>query len=184
MRPRMAALLIAGSAGLAACTADSGSYGNGAGYAGGYSYGYDAGPSYVAPPAYGYYGGGARHPCACLRQDSPQPQRPDPSRRRHRRRFQQLAQVLKQRGISDGQRMPAAARPANHTGQRARVIEVLQTTTYRAAGDPGCARRCADPAMTRRARLRRREQPTSTLIQTTANRRTPDTPIQELLGGA
>jgi hypothetical protein len=53
----MAALLIAGSAGLAACTADTGSYGYGTGtYASGY--GYDAGPSYVAPPAYGYYGGG------------------------------------------------------------------------------------------------------------------------------
>ena len=54
VRPIIAALLIAGSAGLAACTADTGSYGYGTGYA----YGYDAGPSYVAPPAYGYYGGG------------------------------------------------------------------------------------------------------------------------------
>ncbi len=59
MRPRMAALLIAGSAGLPACTADTGSYAYGTGtYAGGYGYDYDAGPSYVAPPAYGYYGGG------------------------------------------------------------------------------------------------------------------------------
>ena len=58
MRPRMAALLIAGSAGLAACTTDTGSYGYGTGYASGYGYDYDAGPSYVAPPAYGYYGGG------------------------------------------------------------------------------------------------------------------------------
>ena len=24
----------------------------------GYAYGYDTGPSYVAPPVYGYYGGG------------------------------------------------------------------------------------------------------------------------------
>jgi hypothetical protein len=54
VRPIMAALLIAGSAGLAACTTDTGSYGYGTGYA----YGYDAGPSYVASPAYGYYGGG------------------------------------------------------------------------------------------------------------------------------
>jgi hypothetical protein len=59
MRPRMAALLIAGSAGLVACTADTGSYGYGTGtYASSYGYNYDAGPSYVAPPAYGYYGGG------------------------------------------------------------------------------------------------------------------------------
>ena len=60
MRARMAALLIAGSAGLAACTADTGSYGYGAGagYASGYDTGYDVGPSYAAPPAYGYYGGG------------------------------------------------------------------------------------------------------------------------------
>jgi hypothetical protein len=63
VRPRMAALLIAGLAGFAACTADTGSYGYGTGYYGngtGYAsgYGYDAGPSYVAPPAYGYYGGG------------------------------------------------------------------------------------------------------------------------------
>jgi predicted GIY-YIG superfamily endonuclease len=52
----MAALLIAGSAGLAACTADTGSYGYGYGYGTGYDY--DAGRSYVASPAYGYYGGG------------------------------------------------------------------------------------------------------------------------------
>jgi hypothetical protein len=65
MRLGMAALLIAGSAGLAGCTAVSG--GLGIADTGGYSYGYDAvpgpiysygGPSYDGVPA--FVGGGRR----------------------------------------------------------------------------------------------------------------------------
>jgi hypothetical protein len=62
MRPRTAALLIAGLVGLAACTVDTGPYGYRTGYGYGTGtpsgYGYDAGLPYVAPSAYGYYGGG------------------------------------------------------------------------------------------------------------------------------
>ena len=89
----------------------------------------------------------------------------------HRRRFQQPAQVFKQRGISDGQRMPAAARPPNDTGQCARIIKVFQATADRAAGEPRGTRCCADPAMSGRSRLRRHEQPSATFIQAATNRR-------------
>ena len=59
----------------------------------------------------------------------------------------------------------------NHTGQRARIIKVPQTTTYRAAGDPGCTRRRADPAMTRCSCLSRRKQPPTPLVQAPTNPR-------------
>jgi hypothetical protein len=50
---------------------------------------------------------------------------------------------------------PSTFDPApDHTRQPARVIEVFQTTAYRAARDPRGTRQCADPAMPRGSRKR------------------------------
>ena len=91
----------------------------------------------------------------------------------HRRRLQQPAQIFKQRCINRGQRPSAAAGTPDHARQRVRVIEVFQTTANRAACNTRCAGRRADPAVTRRSRLGRREQTTAPLVQATTNRRIP-----------
>ena len=101
----------------------------------------------------------------------------DPQQRSHRialrRRLQQPAQIFKQRCIHRGQRPSAAAGTPDHARQRVRIIEVFQTTANRAACDPRCPGRRADPAVTRRSGLGRREQTTAALVQATTNRRIP-----------
>ena len=91
----------------------------------------------------------------------------------HCRRFQQPPQIVEQRGILGGQRMPPAAGAPDHTGQRPRVIEVLEAATNRAACNAGGARRGRDPTVPGRSRFRRRKQPSAAFVQTATNRTIP-----------
>ena len=87
----------------------------------------------------------------------------------HRRGRQQLRQILQKCWVLRRQPATADALAADSTGQAEGILQIFQTATNRASGDPGGSRRRRDPALARRFRLRRHSQTPTALVKRTTD---------------
>ena len=93
----------------------------------------------------------------------------DPSQRphriAHRRGLEQSLQVLQKRRVPRRQPRAPPALAAHLPGQRAGVLQILQTASDRASGDLRRARGGRDPAVAGRLRLGSGTQPSASLVK-------------------
>ncbi len=88
-----------------------------------------------------------------------------PRRITHRRRIEQLAQILQQRRVCRRQGLPPAANTTNRSLRESRRYQIIQPAADGTRRNPRRARHRRNAAVTRRSSLHRRKQAPSSLIQ-------------------